>query len=130
VALARVQPTKLHFVLESGHRNLNEVRDIFHATREELLQQDFDILGDFTFAEKTRCNPLMIADLFAHHEFMQKRKQMAFPGEQPFTGPSPEPCVTHLRFRPGGIAELKAKLIEQLKTKNRDPVVSSVGQSS
>jgi Protein of unknown function (DUF3800) len=39
-------PPKLHFVLESGHRNWNEVRNIFNEIKKDALEQGADLFGE------------------------------------------------------------------------------------
>lgn len=112
---------KMHFVLESGHANWNEARDIFNGTKAELRGLDRDLLGEVSFADKNDCTPLMIADFLAHITYM-RRDETPGPGEpgrpllKTLQSSPPAPGVTHLRFRPGGLAELKDVLIEKLKT--------------
>ena len=121
-------PPKLHFILESGHRNWNEVRQIFKEIKVEIQGYGVDLLGEITFADKNACNPLMMADFLAHMAFLMGQKDEAPPDERPFrepgkpqpmpSGESEEPAITHLRFGPGGLADLKKVLIERLKAKN------------
>jgi hypothetical protein len=47
---------KLHFVLESGHRNRNEAGDIFAEVKKEVQRYGLDVLGDVTFADKDNCD--------------------------------------------------------------------------
>jgi hypothetical protein len=121
---ASSEPPKLHIVLESGHRNWSEVRDIFHEIKEETQAFGVEILGDITFADKDACDPLMMADFLAHSAYMtHSGGVVALPQERPFLERSPPPLpdgqsgVTTLRFAPGGLADLKGTLIEKLKAK-------------
>lgn len=126
---------KLHFVLENGHRNWSEVRDIFREVKSELRGLDRDLLGEVTFADKSDCTPLMIADFLAHITFM-RRDETPSPGDPgtPVTEavllPRQEPGVTHLRFKPGGLAELKTDLVEKIKATRSSSARGSEGQSS
>jgi len=133
-----VQPPTLHLVIESGHRNWSEVRNIFVETKREIKDlTGFDILGDITFADKDECDPLMMADFLAHTAFMTAGGRLPpASNERPFSEPGPElplgqSGVTSLRFGPGGLTALKSTLIERLAAK-RGPssAAPSDGKSS
>jgi Protein of unknown function (DUF3800) len=138
VKFAKEPPAKLHFALESGHRNCNEVRDIFNEMREEVRSLGVDILGEIIFADKADCDPLMMADFLAHTAFMIGRSGETAPNEVPFLErakesslPPGQSGVTHLRFGPGGLADLKNVLIEKLRAKSvPGKPLASEGQAS
>jgi hypothetical protein len=111
------QPPRLHFILESGHKNWNEVRDIFAQAKKELLGFGGDMLGEITFSDKDACDPLMIADFLAHATYVNRRDKPPNPNDLPFVREDrlPSAGVTHLRFKAGGLADLKSVLIEKLK---------------
>lgn len=118
------RPPTLYIVLESGHPNWSEVRDIFNETKREIRElSGFDILGDINFADKDGRTPLMMADFLAHTTLMATRGALPVaPNERPFREPAPpippgESGVTHLRFGPGGLADLKEALIKKLGAK-------------
>jgi len=120
---------QLHIVLESGHKNWSEVRDIFHEVKKEMQSFGAELLGDITFADKDSCDPLMMADFLAHAAFMtHSQGVVSNPNEQPFLERAPPPLpdgqsgVTTLRFAPGGLTDLKSVLIEKLKATQRDHV--------
>ncbi len=138
-AEAATEPPKLHFVLESGHKNWSEVRDIFNDTKREVKSlSGYDLLGNITFADKDQCDPLMMADFLAHAAYMTAHGDMpAVPNEQPFLEREPpqlppgQSGVTNLRYGPGALSDLKIALAEKLKAKGasaKRPV--SEGQSS
>jgi hypothetical protein len=137
-ALKRVhrgRPPRLHFVLESGHRNWNEVRDIFAEIKKELLGFNCDILGEITFADKDECDPLMMADFLAHTTWMMataspNTQREIFIEQRPLALAEKHSGVTHLRFKPGGLAELKTALIGRLATKSGFFRRASAEQSS
>ena len=132
------RPPKMHFVLESGHRNWSEARDIFYEVKREVRGYGGDMFGEITFADKDSSSPLMIADFLAHTAFLMGQRSDYPPTELPFLERSKQPPlppghggVSHLRFAPGGLADLKNVLIEKLKAKHvptRNP--SSQEQSS
>jgi hypothetical protein len=125
----------LNFVLESGHKNAGDALRVFNETKAELEAKGCDMLGDITFSDKDKCDPLMISDFLAHSTFMMEERALAAGMPE---GPSPtipvgrkESGVTHLRFKPGGLAELKLVLINRLKAKGVSAKRSvSSGQSS
>ena len=110
----------LHFVLESGHKNAGDALRIFNETKAELKASGCDMLGDLRFAEKNESDPLMMADFLAHSTFMMHNDTTPVPGG-PIAPMKPvergESGVTHLTFKPGGLADLKTQLIDQLKAK-------------
>jgi len=132
-------PPKLHVVLESGHPNWSEVRDIFREVKKEIISLGaYDLLGDITFADKDNCDPLMMADFLAHYAWLNATGEIPRPEaalDRPYLeanqpGDSPESGVTHLRVGPGGLADLKNALIEKLNAKKTTKSPSSGGQSS
>jgi hypothetical protein len=111
---------KLQFVLESGHKNAGDALRIFNEVKKELQDNDCDMLGDLIFADKDECDPLMMADFLAHTTFMMERKSEG--PQHPIPVPKPrlkrgDSGVTHLTFRPGGLADIKSILAERLKGK-------------
>lgn len=138
----RGQYPKLHFVLESGHKNAGDALRIFNEVKAELEADGCNMLGDLLFADKDKCDPLMMADFLAHMAYMMGQSGGRAPDHwkvpteiqkiPQLTRGRSETGVTHLRFKPGGLGELKAVLIEQLTAKaasSRKPRVFG-GQSS
>lgn len=108
---------KLHFVLESGHKNAGDAERIFHETQQSFKRNNCNILSGITFADKDGCDPLMMADFIAHTTFaVSLRQQEDGPGVQPRRPiRRGESCVTHLQFKPRGLFDIKADLIEKIK---------------
>jgi len=130
-------PPKMHFVLESGHPNRFEALDIFNEVKREVKGYGADLLGEVTLADKDERTPLMIADFLAHTAFMMGQRNEHPVNELPFLERSKQPSllpgeggVTHLRFAPGGLADLKKVLIEKLQAKNASAKPSSSGEQS
>lgn len=130
---------KLHFVLESGHRNWSEVRDIFKEVKEEIksVTGGLDLLGDVTFADKNCCDPLMMADFLAHYAWLIASGELGpAPAARPYLQPDQtvlpegESGVTHIRFEPGGMADLKSALIEKLQTRRTSAKPAPSGEQS
>jgi Protein of unknown function (DUF3800) len=123
-ALKRVHrgryPT-LNFVLESGHKNFGDALRIFNELKAELKANDCNLLGMITPADKDECDPLMMADFLAHTAFMAGSAQ---PTQTYGNIAKPKPIgrgqtgVTHLEFRPGGLANVKSALIDQIKARS------------
>jgi hypothetical protein len=103
--------------------------------KKTLLGSGCDMLGDLTFADKDACDPLMMADFLAHVGFMmgseggQAPPHWVPPLEVQKLPPLPkgETGVTHIRFKPGGLADAKAYLVEQLIAKRAPAKASSSG---
>lgn len=137
----RGQYPKLHFVLESGHKNAGDALRIFNEVKAELEANGCDMLCDLLFADKDKCDPLMMADFLAHTAYMMGQAGGRAPDHwkvpteiqkiPQLTRGRSETGVTHLRFKPGGLAELKSVMIDQLKAKNASVKrPASEGQSS
>jgi hypothetical protein len=64
----------------------------------------------------------MMADFLAHSTFMMHDRAPALGAPIASTIPigRKESAVTHLTFKPGGLAELKTALIDQLKATRRE----------
>ena len=69
------QPTKLHVVVESGHRHFGDADRVFNEVKRAVsaLMRKAP-LGSITSMDKESCQPLMVADFLAHTEFMQHDK--------------------------------------------------------
>ena len=120
------RPPRIHFVLEAGHRNWNEVRQIFADEKKYLQSHNCDMLGDITFAKKEECDPLMMADFLSHFAYMQdtapkgENQKPARPLGHPF--PFVEEgkgAFTHLSFDPGALAEFKVAMTERLVARKK-----------
>lgn len=103
---------KLHIVLESGHANVGDAVRIFNEMKKEYDQAGFDILETITIADKDKCDPLMIADFIAHSTYMIQGRAMAgLPRITPIRPPARgQSGITHLEFKPGGLASVKEQL--------------------
>jgi hypothetical protein len=127
----------LHFVLESGHKNTGDADRIFNEVKAELESSGCDVLRDLLLADKDKCDPLMMADFLAHTSFMAGQTggrapdHWKMPQQAKTTQKLPrgQTGVTHLRFKPSGLAELKSSLIEQLKMKSARRHPASPGAS-
>jgi hypothetical protein len=128
-ALKRVRKgrlPKLHFVLESGHPNAGEALDIFNEMKRDLREQNCDLLGDLTFSDKDECDPLMMADFLSHWAYLMwsapaAQQQSLIQDKRKYQPQEKHSGVTHLMFKPGGLAELKATLADRLKARLSSP---------
>ncbi len=118
--------SRLHVVLESGHRNTGDATRIFQERAGDLRGLGVNLLGSITFAEKDRSDPLMVADFLAHTTFMRDTMERTGrpPPDAPL-GPHDKKGVLHLAFPPGGLAKLKAAQIEQLKIRQVGPSLTT-----
>jgi hypothetical protein len=110
---------KLHFALEAGHKNAGDALRIFNEMKEELKKINCDMLGDLVFADKDESDPLMMADFLAHSTYTSEVKVRAGKPSalQEKQVPRGETGVTHLQFQPGGLADVKAQLIANIRAK-------------
>lgn len=58
----RFADTRMHVVVESGHRHAGDAKRIFDETQRELNGLGSRLLATITFAKKSDCDPLMVAD--------------------------------------------------------------------
>jgi len=122
---------KLHFVLESGHKNAGDALRIFNEMKAELESFGCDMLAELVFADKDKCDPLMMADFLAHMAYMMGQSGGRAPDHWRVVPDTTtalkmrrgESGITHLRFKPGGLTELKGALIERLNAKKASKVV-------
>jgi len=63
---------KLHIVIESGHKNVQEAVRIFEGLKKEYEAEGIRVLGDITIAKKSERLPLMLADFQAHASFLNE----------------------------------------------------------
>jgi hypothetical protein len=122
--------TRLNVVLESGAKGADDAKRIFDETRQETERIGLNLLGTLTFASKgdPDSDALWLPDFLAHVTFMR--------GDSERTQPSAlytenrlmrdKGGLTLLRFREGGLADVKRQLIERVRAKrlakrNRGP---------
>lgn len=117
----RFPETRLHVVLESGHRHSGDAKRVFDEMQAEMRKLSSELLASLTFADK-RHDPLMVADFLAHTTFMMEIDGTA---RNPPTVMSRRGLETttliHSGFEPGALAVLKTTLMEQLVAKGRRP---------
>ena len=111
--------TKLNFVLESGAKGADDAKRIFDETKKEMQEMGLNLLGGLTFDLKGDHDALWLPDFVAHMNFLQGDLEPVQPSE-PYPHdhlPRDRGALTLLRFREGGLADLKQRLIEQLRAK-------------
>ena len=111
----------LNIVLESGHPNAGDAVRIFEEMQEDFKKAGHDFLRSITIAEKDSCDPLMLADFVAHSTFILDRKSREFghPIKPPTKPKATDAAITQIRFKPGGLANIKNELVSQLTKKGR-----------
>jgi hypothetical protein len=112
--------TRLNIVVESGHKNAGAAEQIFHEEMLNLQGLGCNLLSALTFADKENCDPLMVADFLAYSTFIRDDKGLVpFPdaGSRELPDIVEKTGLTHLSFDPGGLALLKASLIEKLNAR-------------
>lgn len=109
---------KLHIVVESGHQNVGSAITIFNEMKRELESYGCDLLHTVTVADKDKCDPLMMADFIAHVTYATERKGHTAEFRQRAGRPTRgQSAVTHLTFKPGGLANIKDMLIKKIQQK-------------
>jgi hypothetical protein len=108
----RNKPCQLHVVIESGHANWGGAQDIFQEMKRTIAKAHPKVvLATFSLADKDECDPLLIADYVAHVAFL--RAVTVHEGKQPEARKSTpgNTQITHLEFPPGGLVELREKVL-------------------
>jgi hypothetical protein len=112
--------TRLHVVLESGHRNAGDAASrIFPEMQKELMSLNPNLLGTVTLANKDECDPLMIADLLSHGTLMMELAGHNYPegDEIDLAAPEKETHMINVKFESGHLAALKSRLIDDLEAR-------------
>jgi hypothetical protein len=118
----RFAETRMHIVAESGHRHAGDAKRVFDETQQELEGLGSRLLASVTFSRKQDCAPLMVADFLASTTFMaQTGAGMPAPIAEGAAIPE-KTVLVHSTFKPNGLADLKASLIDRFSgQKGRQP---------
>lgn len=113
--------TRLNVVLESGADGADGAKSIFDDMKREMESIGLNLLGTLTFASKgdPDSDALWLPDFLAHLTFMRGDFVPVEPGA-PYAQNRlmrDRGGLTLLRFREGGLTDLKRRLIEQVRTK-------------
>ena len=113
----------LNIVLENGPKNIGDAGRIFSEVKDELNAMGVDILQTLTQADKGSCGQLMMADFFAHTQFMAATNQLPRTGDVAPTYVRElrkgETSIAHYASTPEGLANIRAHLISTfLASKN------------
>ena len=115
----RFAKTRLHLVLEAGHKNTGDAERIFHELKQELRGTGSNLLQTITFAGKDDCNPLMIADYLAYGTLMLERADpQRILGRHDKETPPPlryGTGMTELKFHRDGLIGMKSELVKRLR---------------
>jgi hypothetical protein len=116
-------PPKMNFIVEAGHKNAGDALRIYDEMRRDLERRNCPMFCGIQFSDKHDCNPLMMADFMAHTTWMMMNappgvQAQLFAGQIPFEPQGRRLDVTHLKFKDGGLAELKTALINRLTTRD------------
>jgi hypothetical protein len=111
--------TKMHVVLEAGHRNAGDAERIFHEMSREIRKAGSNLLGAVTFAGKDECDPLMIADFMSYGTLKMElagRNKLPLAGGAPLKpSESKGPGITNIKWAEGDLARLKGKLVKRIE---------------
>ena len=127
--------TRLHFVLELGHKNAGDAARIFKEIKEDFESSGISILGSLSFLTKQDSIELTIGDFLAYTVWAMDRSLRA--GEHTeahLFGESErgESNITHIRFGAGGLAKIREELIktaQRRKWQKAKAAPSSSGKS-
>jgi len=110
--------TRLHCVIEAGHKNAGDAQRIFHEMKKDLERHDMQMFGDFTLATKHERDPLMVADFIAYTSYKtdlairEHGMRSVFPDA---IAPIREGAITRIQYAPGSLAKVRTALIEKLE---------------
>ncbi|WP_148360712.1 hypothetical protein [Acidisphaera rubrifaciens] len=115
-------------VLESGHKHAGDAERIFNEIKKDAAKVSSHTLATLTFAGKEECAPLMVGDMLSHTVWSMDRTQReeSSPPEK-FFGDSHRrrSNITHITFRPGGLANVRQALIDAGTSRHRPVSVPS-----
>jgi hypothetical protein len=101
---------KIHFVLESGHKNAGDAERVFGELKESYASRSVDILATFSKAKKKECDHLLAADFLAFTMWRSDTESW-----QGVSAPSRigrrRADITQVGFPPGTLAQLRAALL-------------------
>ena len=112
----KFEKTRLNIVVESGHSNAGAAITIFNQEKKELKSAG-GLLAGITFAEKSECSPLMIADFLAHTTYMRGDIAYTEPTATQISQFREKAGLTYLKFDPGGLAQLRGSLFKKLEAR-------------
>ena len=122
--------TRLHVVMESGHKNAGDAARIFHETK-KALKGASELLASITFSNKDEFDPLMVADFLAHSTYMKTEVDLdemergLFPIVKEKTG------LTHLEYDESGIDRLLSDINQKYEVRRawgtRKPISAAAG---
>ncbi len=111
--------SRMHVVMESGHRHAGDAERVFNEEKKELEGLGCNLLSSITFAGKD-CDPLMVADFISHTTHMRSVRKEAPVPRIPFPLPSSRARgLVHLEFQPDGLAMLKESIVQQIVQQRR-----------
>jgi len=113
----RFAETRLHIVLEAGHKNAGDAGRVFYEIKKEMEGLGTNLIGTLTFSGKNDGDPLMVADYLAFGTLKLEEDGRNEPGEESFAETSPRGVtgMAHLKFHAEGLATLRAQLVEGLR---------------
>lgn len=110
--------TKLHIVLEAGHRNSGDADRIFYEIKTQLAAKEVPLLATFTTATKEEADPLMVSDFLAHTIFMATRDGRLIEAAHDTATPrSSSASLYHVGTDADGLARLRSDLLQRQKIK-------------
>jgi Protein of unknown function (DUF3800) len=123
---ADIEDCTFNVVLESGHKNAGAAVVIFEEIQKETKELGINLLGALSFAGKDQCQEFLLPDFLSYmaaHADRQRRAGRSYtPRLQsmapPFANDSPPGGVTHLEFKPNGLAEIRGSLEKQLQARH------------
>ena len=127
----RWDQTRLHVVLENGHKNRGDALRIFEELKTESAKAGNHTLATITFSGKNECDPLMVGDFLAHTVWSmdQVQKAQERPSEEFFgNGVRGKSNITHIAYVPGGLGNVRNALISKRPARKRVPSSSLMPQ--
>ena len=108
--------TRLHIVMESGHRHAGDAARVFDEVQKEARAAGSELLASLIFAPKESSGALMTSDFLANTSYQTSasRGLREVPGQDRSTYKG-RPGIIHLQVQPGKFADLRAAFIGQMQ---------------
>ena len=116
------EETKLHFVLESGHKNAGDALRVFNEMKGDFEAQGINLLGTISFMSKKESIELMVGDFLAYTAWKMDRLLRTGEASEPqlFGGNvRGNSNITHIRNIPGSLGRVRDEFLQRAQDRKR-----------
>lgn len=126
--------TRLHVILEDGHRNAGDAQRIFQETKKEVEALGSNLLASISFVTKQEADPLLVADFVAHSTFGQQRSGAVDLPRPVDLKTQSKTGLTQLRLTPDALCQTQDDLVgafnERLRKRPPTPPAASLEEAA